>query len=102
MIKDLSVSRLLDVYGCFLSEKQRTLALCYYDEDLSLAEIAENEGVSRQAVCDMLRRVCNQLSDWEKECGYFEKFKQLRALKNKAVSGDKSAINNIFEKIDEL
>ena len=49
-MKNLHVSALLDVYGEFLSEKQRNLTEHYYNEDLSLSEIAENEGITRQAV----------------------------------------------------
>ena len=54
MPKDLSVSALLDFYGPFLSEKQRNLLHHYYDEDLSLSEIAENEQITRQGVRDQI------------------------------------------------
>ena len=42
-MKDLYVSALLDVYGSFLSEKQQALTEYYYNDDLSLSEIAEHE-----------------------------------------------------------
>ena len=44
-----------------LNEKQRNGLRCYYDEDLSLSEIAENEGISRQGAGDLIRRAELQL-----------------------------------------
>ena len=70
MAKDLSVGALLDVYGAFLSDKQRELMSHYFNDDLSLAEIAENEGTTRQAVSDIIRRGEAQLRKFERECGY--------------------------------
>jgi len=48
MAKNLQIAVLLDYYGELLTEKQRDFISLYYDEDLSLAEIAENEGITRQ------------------------------------------------------
>lgn len=80
MAKDLQTGALLDVYGVFLSDKQRAIAEHYYFEDLSLSEIAENENISRQAVRDIIRRTATALNDYEKKCGYFEKFTLLKKL----------------------
>lgn len=102
MPKDLSISSLLDVYGCFLSDKQRIIAEYYYDDDLSLAEIAENEGISRQAVCDILRRAENQMKLWESSCGLLKKITELRELKAIAEAGDSSANKKIYAVIDEF
>ena len=52
---------MLDLYGGVLNEKQRNVLRCYYDEDLSLSEIAENEGISRQGAGDLIRRAELQL-----------------------------------------
>ena len=65
MARDWDIPQLLDVYGPLLTEKQRAITAHYYDEDLSLAEIAENEGVTRQAVRDVIRRTEEQLRDME-------------------------------------
>ena len=46
---------LFDSYGELLTEKQREYFDLHYNEDLSLAEIAQNEGVSRQSVWDIIR-----------------------------------------------
>lgn len=80
MPKDLSVSALLDFYGPFLSEKQRNLLHHYYDEDLSLSEIAENEQITRQGVRDLIKRGELQLKKYEQECGWCERVTFLRAL----------------------
>ena len=56
MAKDLSFSRLLDVYGGMLTDKQYEMLDLYYNQDLSLAEIAEGEGISRQGVRDSIKR----------------------------------------------
>ena len=47
MAKNLEVSFLLDFYGEMLTQKQHDFLVYYYDEDLSLSEIAENEGITR-------------------------------------------------------
>lgn len=70
MAKDLSISALLDFYGPFLSEKQRNLLHHYYNEDLSLSEIAENEQITRQGVRDLIKRGELQLKKYEEECGW--------------------------------
>ena len=53
--KDLTFSELLDYYGPVLTEKQRAILIEYYDQDLSLAEIAENYGITRQGVRDAIK-----------------------------------------------
>jgi len=53
--KNLAYSVLLDFYGPVLTEKQRVILTEYYDEDLSLAEIAENLGITRQGVRDAIK-----------------------------------------------
>ena len=70
MAKDFTISALLDFYGPFLSEKQRNLLHHYYNEDLSLSEIAENESITRQGVRDLIKRGEIQLKKYEEECGW--------------------------------
>ena len=48
--KDMETVRLFDAYGALLTERQRKIAELYYNYDLSLGEIAEENGVSRQSV----------------------------------------------------
>lgn len=80
MAKDLSISALLDFYGPFLSEKQRNLLYHYYNEDLSLTEIAENEQITRQGVRDLIKRGEAQLKKYEQECGWCQNVLSLQAV----------------------
>ena len=100
--KDLFVGTLNDVYGEFLSEKQRRILTAYYDEDLSLAEIAENEGITRQAVLDFIKRTSAKLYGLEEKCGYAKKFSELKKLSDFAKSGDKKAISQMTKIIEDL
>ena len=61
MAKDLKISFLLDFYGEMLTQKQREVIEYYYNDDLSLAEIADNEGITRQGVRDSIKRAEAQL-----------------------------------------
>lgn len=65
--------RLLDCYGAALSEKSRDVLESYYADDLSLAEIAENRGITRQGVHDALRRAETELLSLEAALGLCEK-----------------------------
>ncbi len=102
MGKNLHVSALLDVYGRFLSDKQKSLTEHYYNEDLSLSEIAENEGITRQGVSDNIRRAESKMKAWEEECGFCESFSSLKELALKVQDGDKKAINEMINIIDNL
>lgn len=55
-MKNLDISVLLDFYGDMLTEKQREVIGFYYNEDLSLSEIGEFEGITRQGVRDSIKR----------------------------------------------
>lgn len=77
--KDLTFSVLLDYYGPVLTEKQRAILTEYYDQDLSLAEIAENYGITRQGVRDAIKHGEATLTELEKNLGYAEKDAAQRA-----------------------
>ena len=89
----VSMALLLDFYGELLPQKQRSYMDAYYDQDLSLAEIAENEGVSRQGVHDALKRAEAALEDYEKKLGCAEKL-----LHRKSVAAE---LRNAAEQADE-
>ena len=74
----------------------------YYNDDLSLAEIAENVGVTRQGVRDLIKRAEQTLLSLEESCRYCERFLRLKELSVKAREGDKGAAEKIFDIIDEL
>ncbi|MGO4927346.1 YlxM family DNA-binding protein [Fundicoccus sp. Sow4_D5] len=63
--KTLRMNQLFDFYQALLTEKQQQMLELYYEEDLSLAEIAEHYDISRQAVHDNIRRGENALEDYE-------------------------------------
>lgn len=100
MAKDLSISALLDFYGPFLSEKQRNLLHHYYNEDLSLSEIAENEQITRQGVRDLIKRGELQLKKYEDECGWCQKVLSLQAVidSNKSDTQKLTDIKDIVNK----
>ena len=56
MSKNLEISFLLDFYGDMLTDKQKDVVELYYNEDLSLAEIASHSGITRQGVRDSIKR----------------------------------------------
>ena len=82
--KNLAYSVLLDFYGPALTEKQRAILTEYYDEDLSLAEIAENFGITRQGVRDVIVRAEATLTELEDKTGLIKRFhamhKQLQQI----------------------
>ena len=78
MAKNLEISFLLDFYGEMLTKKQHDFLEYYYDEDLSLSEIAENEGITRQGVRDAIKRAENQLFDMENRLGLAKRFNEMK------------------------
>ena len=71
----IKISILLDIYGKLLTEKQYNLLNDYYNNDLSLAEIAENENITRQAVRDNLKKGERKLFDYEEKLSIMKRNK---------------------------
>ncbi len=78
--KDLSLSLLYDLYSPLLSEKKREAFEGYFLSDLSLAEIAEETGTSRQAVRDLISRTKGELLGFEEKLGLMQKRKEILSL----------------------
>lgn len=74
-----TMSLLLDYYGSLLTQKQRDYFDLYYNQDLSLGEIAEMEGISRQGVHDAISRSETILLDMERATGCVARMQRLRA-----------------------
>lgn len=74
----LMQSMLLDFYGALLTDKQRECYDLHYNEDLSLTEIAEQCGISRQGVWDNIRRAEAALNEIEEKTGIVRRFTQTR------------------------
>ena len=81
-------SLLLDFYGELLTDKQRACCELHFNEDLSLSEIAEQCGVSRQGVWDNIRRGVASLEQIEEKTGLLRRFSEtqhaLEALRDTA------------------
>jgi predicted DNA-binding protein YlxM (UPF0122 family) len=75
--KDLSLALLYDLYAPLISEKKKAVFEAYYLSDLSLAEIAQETGTSRQAVRDLIVRTSKELKEYEEKMGLCKKQKQL-------------------------
>lgn len=79
MERNVELGLLLSYYGAFLTERQRSMLLQQVDEDLSLAEIAEREGISRQGVRDAQKRAEAQLRQMEARLGLLQKERATRS-----------------------
>ena len=75
--KDMKYSLLLDFYGDILSERKREIIELYYNEDLSLAEVSEITGISRQGVRDIIKKCEDELFFYEEKLGLFNRFKSI-------------------------
>ncbi len=99
--KIMWLGKLADTYGPLLTKRQQMCLDLHYDQDLSLAEIAEQLGVSRQAVHDILKRSEAQLQEYEEKLGLVARqsrrqqlLKQLAALLDNKASGADAALKN--------
>lgn len=77
---DVRFLRLWDLYHRLLTSNQQEVTDLYFNYDLSLTEIAEQKGVSKQSVSDCLRKCRRQLEDWEEKLG-FAAFTEEESLK---------------------
>lgn len=73
MEEKVKMSMLLEIYGKLLTDKQYNLLNDYYNQDLSLTEIAENEEITRQAVRDFLKKGEKKLFEYEEKLKVMEK-----------------------------
>ena len=71
--KNLNVGYLLDFYGELLPERKRSVLDMYYNEDFSLAEIADEIGISRQGVRNIIKKSESELFFYEEKLGLAKK-----------------------------
>ena len=107
MEKIVKVAQLYDVYGQLLNEKQRDVINCYYNEDLSLQEIANNDGKTKQAISDMINRSVDKLFEFENELSLLKSKTELKAslLDIRELiesSNNKEAIRKLTEIIEKI
>ena len=107
MEKIVKVAQLYDMYGPLLNEKQRDVINCYYNEDLSLQEIADNDGRSKQAISDMINRSVDKLFEFENELSLLKSKTELKASLFEIrelieSSNNKEAIQKLTEIIENI
>lgn len=78
MPKDLRITVLFDFYGDMLTDKQKEVIDLYYNEDLSLGEIASDSGITRQGVRDSIKRAEASLLELEERLGLARRFVEMR------------------------
>lgn len=81
-MKDIKYLELFDIYSPVLTEKQAEIFEAYYSFDLSLSEIAEEKGVTRQSIADSLKKTRKELCDLEEKLGFGELKKRLVDFSN--------------------
>lgn len=79
MEKLIEIGLLYDFYGPLLTERRKTLVQLYYEEDLSLAEIAAETNVTRQSVYDALRHAQRQLEGYEAQLGLMARYQAMES-----------------------
>ena len=75
--KDLNIGYLLDFYGELLTERKRSVMEMYFNEDFSLAEIAEEINISRQGVRDIIKKSEEELRFYEEKLGLAARFEKI-------------------------
>jgi len=75
--RKIELAWLTAFYGGLLTDKQRQVLTLHCEEDLSLAEIAQEAGVSRQGVHDMLTRAAQRLFEMEEKLGMAARFRRM-------------------------
>ena len=78
--KNLNIGYLLDFYGDLLSERKKSAMEMYYNEDLSLAEISQEIGISRQGVHETIKKAEEELLFYEEKLGLAKRLKQVEKL----------------------
>jgi len=103
-MKNLDYANLLDFYKSILSEKQFEALDLYYNQDCSLAEIAQQFGISRQGVRDAIKRGEAELDLLEEKLGMIKKLKTIeqKAELIKTHTTDKKLISEIDKLIEEI
>ena len=85
------ISILYDFYGALLPPKQREIFRLYYEDNLSLGEIAEEYGLTRQGIHETVKRGEKKLRDFGKRLGLIRKFNQ-----------EKQTVDKLKRDIDQL
>lgn len=93
--KNMNISFLLDFYGDVLGEKQRAVLELYYNEDLSLSEIAESEGMTRQGVRHIVKKAEQELIFLEDKLGLANHFVKIRSVSDGIIASLSDACDRL-------
>ena len=103
MEKNVKVSLLCQIYGKMLTKKQYEIINDYYNNDLSLSEIAENNNITRQAVRDVIKKGENKLFEYEEKLLIMKKMlkqeKQIQEIINELNKITDTSSDKKIEKI---
>lgn len=101
--KNLELGYLLDFYGELLSPHRREAMNYYYNDDMSLAEIASLLGITRQGVRDLIKKAGDELSFYEEKLGLAKRFREVEAYADEARlligKGDDERLAAVIEAI---
>lgn len=104
--KIVEQSMLYDFYGELLTEHQQKIYEEAVFEDLSLSEIAQDEGISRQGVHDLLKRCNKSLEDYESKLHLVEKFRmaqqKVERIQELAEAYKKEADAGLIDEIEQI
>ncbi len=102
----VELSLLFDFYGALLREDQREIMTMYFYDDMSLSEIAENAGITRQGVHDIIKRAGVKLSHYEDMLHLYDKYlmdmEKLEKIKRLTEGLDGQIANQITALCDEI
>ncbi len=104
-MKNLKVSYLLDFYGNLFADKQREILEMYYQDDMSLSEIAQSVGITRQGVYDNIRRGEKEILEMESKLCLMDRFVEIsNSLDNieKILSSASFSDESVFRELSEI
>lgn len=103
MVSHIDLGMHLDFYGQLLTEHCRAVMDMHYGDDMSLGEIAENLGITRQAVHDRIRQGINQLTEYERALGLAARYQAAQTCISEAVQAiDQGNVEQAREKLLQL
>ena len=102
MEEKVRISILLELYGKLLTEKQYEFMDLYYNQDLSLSEIGDNEDITRQAVRTILLKSKKKLEEFENQLKFMQKEEKIKKCieELEETNVDKKILKKIKQQID--
>ena len=102
MEEKVRISILLELYGKLLTEKQYEFMDLYYNQDLSLSEIGDNEDITRQAVRTILLKSKKKLEEYENQLKFMQKEEKIKKCieELEETNADKRILKKLKQQID--